>query len=76
MQFESGLQWMRNGGKNCYHFLDTENDIRSWAIVVVLLYEVYDIKWFWGKAFSQATELYGGIFEDNYIQAVYKLDYP
>ena len=70
MQFESGLQWMRNGGKNCYHFLDTENDIRSWAIVVVLLYEVYDIKRLWGKTFSQATDLAGGISEEKYIQDV------
>ena len=56
---------MRNGGETWYHCLDNENGIQSWAIVVVLLYEVFGIKSLWGKAFSQAIELDGGIFEDN-----------
>ena len=37
-------QWMRNGGKTWYHCLDNENGIQSWAIVVILLYEVFEIK--------------------------------
>ena len=56
---------MRNGGETWYHCLDNENGIRSWAIVVVLLYEVLDIRLIWGKAFSQARELDGGIFKDK-----------
>ena len=42
-----------------------KNGIRSWAIVVMLLYEVFDIKWLWGEAFSQASEIDGGLFEDK-----------
>ena len=53
---------MRNGGETWYHYLDNENGIRSWSIVVVLLYEFFDIKLIWGEAFSQASELGGGIF--------------
>ena len=56
---------MRNGGETWYHCLDNENGIQSWAIVVVLLYEVFDTKLLWGGAFRQAIELGGGIFEDK-----------
>ena len=34
-------------------------------MVVVLLYEVFDIKLLWGKAFSQSIKLGGGILEDK-----------
>ena len=35
---------MRNGEKTWYHCLDNENGIESWAIFIVLLYEVFDVK--------------------------------
>ena len=56
---------MWNGGKIWYHCLDNENGIRSWDIIVMLLYEVFDMKWLWGKAFSQARDIDSGIFEDK-----------
>ena len=56
---------MRNGGETWYLFLDNENGIRSWDIFAVLLYEIFDTKWFGGEAFSQASELDGKIFEDK-----------
>ena len=56
---------MQNGGKTWYHFLDNENCIQSGAIFVVLLHEVFDIKWIWGEDFHKDSEIDGGIFEDK-----------
>ena len=56
---------MRNGGETWYHCLDNENGIRSWAIVIMLLYAVFDIKLLSGEAFSQSSKLDGRIFEDK-----------
>ena len=35
---------MRNGDKIWYHCLDNENGTQSWAVVVMLLNEVSEIK--------------------------------
>ena len=53
------------GDETWYQCIDNENGIRSWAIVFVLLYEVFHIRWIWGKDFSQSSKLDSGIFEDK-----------